>query len=214
MWSDDRRGLAMDHEPPTHSRGPLIVLSGPSGVGKSTVVDRVIATSGLNLRRAVTATTREPRPGERPEIDYHYWTRDRFETALATGEMLEHAVVHGRDYYGTPRMEVDPYRERGAGVVLVIDVQGAATVRKLYDGDHVSVFLDPPTFEDLEARLRGRGEKEESIRRRLETARREFDRRGEFDRHVLNGDLEVAAKDLEAIIREQFTPRVSTCSTN
>ena len=199
----------MDHEPPTVTRGPLIVLSGPSGVGKSTVVDRVIASAGLNLRRAVTATTREPRPGERPEVDYHYWTRDRFEAALATGEMLEHAVVHGRDYYGTPRSEVDPYRERGTGVVLVIDVQGAASVRQLYAGDHVSVFLDPPTFEELEARLRGRGEKDESIRRRLDTARRELERRGEFDRHVLNGVLDVAAKDLEAIIREQFVSRDS-----
>lgn len=194
----------MEHGPPPTPKAPLIVLSGPSGVGKSTLVDRLIAASDLNVRRAVTATTREPRPGERPEVDYHFWTRDRFEAALASGEMLEHAVVHGRDYYGTPRAEVDPYRAAGVGVVLVIDVQGAALVREAYRGDHVSVFLVPPAFEDLEARLRGRGEKDDAIRRRLDTARRELDRQAEFDRRVLNADLGLAAGELEKIIREQF----------
>ena len=185
-------------------RAPLIVLSGPAGVGKTTVVENVLATTALPLRRAVTATTRAPRPGEVPDVHYHYWTADQFRRAIAAGEMLEWAEVHGTDFYGTPRGEVDPYREQGIGVILVIDVQGAGQVRLLYPNDHVSVFLTPPAFDELERRLRGRGEPEASVRRRLETARAELLRAAEFDRQILNADLAAAAGELEAIIREQF----------
>src|SRR5688500_5196220 len=92
---------------------PLIVLSGPSGVGKTTLVDELLRTSALPLRRAVTATTRDPRPGEQDGVHYHFWTAERFREAIAAGEMLEYAEVFGREFYGTPRSEVDPYRTRG-----------------------------------------------------------------------------------------------------
>jgi guanylate kinase len=187
---------------------PLIVLSGPSGVGKTTLVEHLLATSGLRLRRAVTATTREPRPGEVPERDYHFWTRDQFRQALANGEMVESAEVHGRDqFYGTPRSEVDPYRAAGVGVILVIDVQGAGQVRLLYPDDHLSIFMVPPHFDDLERRLRGRGEKEDSIRRRLETARGELVRQDEFDVCIENADIATTAAELERVIRDEFTKR-------
>src|SRR5437667_2713470 len=100
---------------------PLIVVSGPSGVGKTTLVDSLLARKSLPLRRAITATTRAPRPGEIPEVSYHFWTRERFQAALAANEMLERAQVHARDFYGTPRSEVDPCREPGIGGILVID---------------------------------------------------------------------------------------------
>jgi guanylate kinase len=186
---------------------PLIVLSGPSGVGKTTLVDELLAQTALPLRRAVTATTRAPRPGEVPEVHYHFWTRDQFKAAISRGEMLESAEVHGGDFYGTPRSEVDPHRAAGTGVILVIDVQGAGQVRLAYPDDHVSVFVSPPQFDELERRLRGRGEKEESIRRRLQTAHGELLRADEFDHRLVNADLTATATALEGIIRDEFSRR-------
>ncbi len=193
---------------------PLIVVSGPSGVGKTTLVDALLARKTLPLRRAITATTRPARPGELSEVSYHFWTHDRFREAIAKGEMLEFAEVHGRDFYGTPRSEVDLYRERGVGVILVIDVQGAGQIRAAYPHDQLSVFVYPPTFEDLERRLRGRGEAEESIKRRLHTAHQELARKDEFDCSLENGDFDSATDALERLIRDDFTRRgFPLCST-
>src|SRR4051812_19780065 len=128
---------------PTGRTAPLIVLSGPSGVGKTTLVDGLIDRKTLPLRRAVTATTRKPRPGEIPDVSYHYWTHEQFNQAIDRNEMLEWAEVHGVDFYGTPRFEVEPYLAQGIGVILVIDVQGAGQVRLRYTGEHLSVFVMP-----------------------------------------------------------------------
>lgn len=190
--------------PHSAPRAPLIVVSGPSGVGKTTVVDRLLAGSNLSLRRAVTATTREQRPGEKDGTDYYFWGVGEFRKADEDGRMLESALVFGRDYYGTPRSEVDPYRAQGKGVILVIDVQGAARVRELCP-DCLSVFIAPPSFEELEARLRGRRDmSEERIQRRLDTAREELTRVGEFHHRIVNRDLTEAVTALEHVIRERF----------
>lgn len=191
--------------------GPLIVVAGPSGVGKSTLVEALLRTTSLPLRRAVTATTRLARPGERSGVDYHYWTADEFRRAIDAGRMLEHAVVHGADFYGTPRSEVEPYREAGTAVVLVIDVQGAENVRRLDPGGHLSVFVLPPSDAALEARLRGRGSEDEAkVRRRLRTARDELARAGEFDHRIVNDDLPAAAAALEDLIRRELDrPRLT-----
>lgn len=191
--------------------GPLIIVSGPSGSGKSTLIHRVIDRGEFPLRLAVSVTTRSPRPGEADGKDYHFWTRERFEDGLAHGIFLEHALVHGDNYYGTPRSEVDGHRERGVGVLLDIDVQGAGQVRPFYP-DHVSVFIllsTPPMYED---RLRRRAsETDETIRRRMETARRELSLVGEYHHTIVNDDdrLDDATAELRGIIARQFHSVVS-----
>ena len=182
-------------------RAPLVVVSGPSGVGKTTVVERLIEGANGRLRRAITATTRDKRPGEQDARDYHFWSEGEFRTAIDEKLMLEWAVVFGQDFYGTPRSEVDPYLARGVGVVLVIDVQGAASVREL-PLPHLSVFIAPPSMEELEARLRGRGDTDEArIQRRLATASEELARAGEFDHRIVNRDLDEAVRELDRLIR-------------
>jgi len=185
------------------SVGPLIIVSGPSGSGKSTLIRRALEVFGDRLRHSVSATTREKRPGEADGVNYHFWTRDRFEAGIAAGEFLEYATVFGRHYYGTPRSEVEPYRARGVGVILDIDVQGAAQLRHTCP-DAYSVFLDTPAGA-YERRLRERGtETEEAIQRRLAEARVELARAHEFDRRIVNDDLVRAADELCEIIRERF----------
>ncbi len=186
---------------------PLVVVSGPSGVGKTTVVEELLRLGNLPLRRAVTATTRQPRSGEVDGVSYHFWTPSHFRSSADDGRMLEWELVFDTDYYGTPRAEVDPYLAAGKGVVLVIDVKGAARIRKLCP-DSLSVFIVPPSFEVLEDRLRGRKDVEEDrIRRRLETAREELSRVGEFNRVIVNDDLPRAVRELEVSIREHYQTR-------
>ncbi len=192
--------------------GPLIIVSGPSGSGKSTVISRLLAKDDLPLRLSVSATTRKRRDSEQDGVDYHFWTRDRFERERQAGAFLEWAEVVG-NYYGTLRSEVDPFRQLGKGVILDIDVQGAAQVRKEYP-DNVSVFLRTSSLGILEQRLRGRGtEDEASLQRRLANARKELQRAGEYDYQVINDDLDVAIAQLHAIVQGQFT-RGDSCSKN
>ena len=179
------------------------------------MVERLIAESGLPLRRAVTATTREPRPGEVPERDYHFWSEGQFLKAVDDGHMLEWTPVFGLHFYGTPKSEVDPHRAQGVGVILVIDVKGAARVREL-GPEHLSVFIAPPSFEELEARLRSRGDtSEERIQRRLDEARKEMARADEFHHRIVNRDLSEAVRELERVIRGRFNLEgVHSCSTS
>jgi guanylate kinase len=189
------------------SPGPLIIVSGPSGSGKSTLIRSVLACAAAPLRLAVSATTRPRREGEEDGRDYHFWTVERFEKELAAGAFLEHARVHGTNYYGTPRVEVDGYREQGWGVILDIDVQGAAQVRRLYP-DHLSVFIALSRPEMYEERLRHRGsETPATIARRLQTSREELARQGEYQHVVCNDDLAAATREFLDLVGRRFAPR-------
>ena len=169
------------------TNGILVVVSGPSGVGKTTVVDELLTTPGY--ARAVTATTRAPREGEIDGTDYLFLSREEFLAGVERGEFLEHAVVYGY-LYGTPRRHVEEIVERGEVCILNVDVQGGAEVRKQRE-DAFLVFITAPSVAELERRLRGRGtEDEEVVARRLAAARRELERRDEYDVTVVNDDLD------------------------
>jgi guanylate kinase len=193
--------------------GPLIILSGPSGSGKSTVTRRLLKEGGLPLRLSVSATTRPRREGERDGVEYHFWTRDRFVGQVAAGAFLEWAEYAG-NLYGTLRGEVDGYRAKGQGVLLEIDVKGAEQVRRKCP-DSVSIFLCAPSWEVLERRLRQRHtEGEEAVARRLETARAELARKGEYDHVVINDDLDAAVARVRGLIAPHFSEGGATCSTS
>jgi guanylate kinase len=185
------------------SLGPLIIVSGPAGSGKSTLIEIAVRVFGTRLRHSVSATTREPRKGEVDGVHYHFWTRERFEAGIAAGEFLEYATVFGKHYYGTPRSEVEPFRRKGLAVILDIDVQGASQVRRTCP-DAYTVFLDTPPGEH-ERRLRERNtESEVAVQRRLAEARVELARAHEFDRRIVNDDRDRAAAELCDIIRSRL----------
>lgn len=184
--------------------GVILLISAPSGGGKTTVCASML-TRNDGLRRAITCTTRAPRPGERDGVDYHFFTREEFAGRLGAGEFLEHAEVYG-NRYGTLRASVLDVLRGGQDVLLNIDVQGATSIRRMALGDAevgaalATVFLTPGTLAELEARLRGRGsEGEEVVRRRLEAAPGEVAEAVHFDYVVVSGTREEDLARVEAI---------------
>ena len=181
---------------------PLIIVSGPSGCGKTTLIRRVLEEMP-SVRLSVSVTTRKERVNEEPGVAYHFWSVPEFIAARDKGQFLEWAEVHG-NYYGTLENEVMPHRQIGIGVLLDIDVQGAEQVRKRCP-DAVSIFIKTSKFETLEERLRKRHtEPEEAIQKRLETARVELARAGEYNYQVINDDLETALASMRAILGPLF----------
>ena len=182
----------------TEKKGKLFVISGPSGAGKSTVIGLMM--EGRNdVGFSVSVTTRAPRPGEQDGVDYYFVTKERYEELVKGGELLEHAYFAGNGY-GTPRKPVLDKLNEGINVILDIEVQGAAQVKSAME-EAVTIFLMPPTLEELERRLRGRGtETEEKILQRLETARRELPLAENYDYRIINDDPERAAHELAAIM--------------
>ena len=179
-------------------RGKLLVVSGPSGCGKSTVIGKMME-GRENIEFSVSATTRAPRPGETDGNDYFFVSRERFNEMIEKDELLEHAEFVG-NCYGTPKAQVLERLNNGISVVLDIEVQGAAQVKKKLP-EAVTVFLSPPSLETLEQRLRGRGtESEEKIQARLETARREMSLAPNYNYTVINDDPDRASRELGAIL--------------
>ena len=177
--------------------GTLFVVAAPSGAGKSSLVNAVLAREpGIAL--SISFTSRAPRPGERHAQHYHFVDRDAFERMIAAGDFFEHALVHG-DYKGTARQSVQPQLAAGKDVLLEIDWQGARQVREKVP-DSVSVFILPPSREALQTRMRNRGQdSEETIARRLAAARDEMSHHDEFDYVIVNENFDAAAAELRAI---------------
>lgn len=179
--------------------GLLVVVAGPSGVGKGTVHRRVRAALP-DSTLSVSVTTRDPRPRERDGVDYHFIDRATFDAMADQGELLEHAAYAGH-CYGTPRAGVREAVDAGKVVVLDIEVQGALQIRQ-HVPDALLVFLAPPSLEELERRLRGRGtEDDAAVQRRLDTARRELAEQASFDVVAVNDDLEVCVSQVVDAIR-------------
>ncbi len=182
-------------------RGTLVVISGPSGVGKTTVANLLCATD--RYRESVSATTRAPRGRERDGVDYHFLSAEAFEERVTRGEFLEHAQVHGHRY-GTLRSAVETILGAGRHCILNIDVQGARQLRAsdaLPSGDCRFVFLLPPDLETLERRLRERStDSEEQVLDRLETAKREIEEASVYDLQVVNRVAEEAAEAVDRAV--------------
>jgi len=177
----------------------VIVVSAPSGAGKTTVLARVLRDLG-GIRFSVSHTTRAPRGAERDGVEYHFVDRPGFERLLAEGSLLEWAEVHG-NLYGTGLSEIERARAAGVDILLDLDVQGAAQVRRRIP-DAVTVFILPPSYDVLEARLRGRGQDDEAtMRRRLAAAGREIDAFENYDYAIVNEDLDGSVEELKSIVR-------------
>lgn len=173
----------------------LTVIAGPTAVGKGTVVSHILANyPGVAL--SVSATTRSPRPGEVDGVNYYFWTHEQFDEAIAAGEMLEYAVVHGVNKYGTPKAPVREALAHGRLLILEIDIQGARQVKQAMP-DARLIFIAPPSWDELVRRLQARGtETPEEQLRRLETARIELAAQSEFDHVVINDEVARCAAEV------------------
>ena len=189
-----------DSDASTHGRGRLIVLAGPSGVGKSSVV-RILRRVLPELWFSVSVTTRDPRPGEVDGEDYHFVTSDEFDRMIDAGELLEWASVHGGLHRsGTPAEPVERALEQGRPVLLELDLAGARAVR-VSKPEAKLVFMAPPTWDDLVQRLTSRATEEPAATaRRLETARVELAAQNEFDTVVVNTDVDHSCDELVSLL--------------
>ncbi|HYN13727.1 MAG TPA: guanylate kinase [Burkholderiales bacterium] len=181
--------------------GRLFVITAPSGAGKTSLIE-ALTREDPSLQLSTSYTTRAPRPGEKDGVDYHFVDEPTFLAMRDRGEFLENAEVHGFRY-GTAKRVINDALARGEDLILEIDWQGARQVRALYP-DCVGIFILPPSIEELERRIRARGQDSEAvIRRRLDNARGEMDHAGEFDYAIINKDFDTARRKLAEVIRAE-----------
>ena len=178
----------------------LTVIAGPTAVGKGTVIRHILHTHP-EIRLSVSATTRSPRPGEVDGVAYHFLSKDEFDAKIAAGQMLEYAVVHGTNKYGTLREPVETALAAGEKLILEIDIQGARQVKQAMPEANL-IFIAPPSWDELVRRLTGRGtESAEEQQRRLDTARQELAAQAEFDHVVINDEVAECALQVVNLIQ-------------
>ena len=191
----------MSNQNPTSHRGKIFVLSAPSGTGKSSIISKIIGRPELRLRFSISATSRKPRGTEKHGVEYYFLTSEEFSERAGRGEFVEWEEVYPGTCYGTLVSEIDRICDSGHNVIMDIDVKGALNVKKRFGDRAMTIFILPPSKEELERRLRGRAtDSEETIAKRLAKADFELGFAPEFDHRVVNDTLEHAAEEVADLI--------------
>ncbi len=184
------------------ARGKLMILSAPSGSGKSTLIQYLMQ-QNPDLAFSISCTSRAPRGTERDGVEYYFVTPDEFRRRIAAGDFLEYEEVYSDKFYGTLKSEVERLRSAGKTVLFDVDVKGGVNIKRFYGDEALSIFVQPPSIDELERRLRHRGtDTDEVIRVRLEKAAYELTFATEFDRVVVNDDLDRAKAEVLALMRD------------
>ncbi len=182
-------------------RGKIIILTAPSGAGKSTMAKRLLS-DFPQIKFSVSATTRAPRKGENNGVDYYFLSRKEFQERIENNEFLEWEEFYNGTMYGTLKADVESELNKGYFVMLDIDVLGAINVKRMYGDEALSIFISPPSFEVLEKRLRNRGtESEKSLNVRLKRAKKEIEYAERFDLNVINNDIESTYHKIKSIVQ-------------
>ena len=182
-------------------KGKIIVVAAPSGCGKSTIINAHIDGGDRNLGFSVSATTRPPREGETDGVNYYFMTEEAFRDAIAEDEFVEYEEVYPGRFYGTLRSEIDRITDQGHNIILDLDVNGALGVKRIYGERALTLFIEPPSIEELRRRLVFRGtETEEVIDVRIDRAQYELSRAAEFDRRIVNAQLDDAVRETRNLI--------------
>jgi len=188
--------------------GRLIIVSAPSGAGKTTIVKGILDT-GLNLEFSVSACSRPKRPNEENGKDYYFLTVEEFERKILRNEFIEWEEVYKDHYYGTLKSEVERIWNKGNHVIFDVDVEGGLNIKKIYKDIALAIFIMPPSVEELDKRLRSRStEKEEDLHTRISKAKHELTYAFSFDKIILNDDLEKAKQETEEVIKEFLEPNI------
>lgn len=177
-------------------KGKIIVVSAPSGTGKSTIINKILDSGEFDLHFSVSATNRQPRQGEVPGVSYHFMSTEDFRQAIQNGDFVEWEQVYPGRYYGTLKSEISNKCAAGHNIVLDIDVKGALNVKKIYGGDAKTIFIKPPSIDELQKRLEHRGtEAPEIIAERIGRAEYELSLAPEFDSVIVNDNLDTAISE-------------------
>lgn len=185
------------------NKGKIIIISAPSGTGKSTIINRIMGDPSLDLQFSISATSREPRKGEAHGVNYYFFTADDFCKAVAADLFVEWEEVYPGRFYGTLRSEIDRITGEGHNVIMDVDVKGGVNIKRMMGTDALSVFVKPPTIDTLRERLEARAtDTAEQIAQRVAKAEYEMEFAPQFDRIVVNDDLHTAVEEVRGLVKD------------